>query len=80
MHVREIVATDIAVVDRHENLLMVEERMAARHLRHLQVVERRAFALTLVVRVRVQRRHALGSLTLTLSWRGERRTVGVQRS
>jgi CBS domain-containing protein len=47
MHVCEIMATNIAVVDRNDNLLMVQERMAAKHLRHLPVIERRASALTL---------------------------------
>jgi CBS domain-containing protein len=39
MHVREIMATDIEVVDRNDNLLTVEERMATKQLRHLPVLE-----------------------------------------
>ena len=39
MHVREIMATDVEVVDRNDTLRMVEERMTAKQLRHLPVVE-----------------------------------------
>src|SRR5207245_6127223 len=39
MHVREIMATDIEVVDRNDNLRTVEDRMATKQLRHLPVLE-----------------------------------------
>ena len=39
MQVREIMATDIEVVDRNDNLRTVEERMATKQLRHLPVLE-----------------------------------------
>jgi CBS domain-containing protein len=39
MQVREIMSTDIEVVDRNDNLRSVEERMATRQLRHLPVLE-----------------------------------------
>jgi len=39
MHVREMMATDIEVVDRNDNLLAVEARMATKQLRHLPVLE-----------------------------------------
>jgi CBS domain-containing protein len=39
MQVREIMAKDIEVVDRNDNLRTVEERMAAKHLRHFPVLE-----------------------------------------
>jgi CBS domain-containing protein len=39
MQVREIMSTAIEVVDRNDNLLTVEERMAAKQLRHLPVLE-----------------------------------------
>ena len=39
MHVREIMATDIEVVDRNDDLLALQERMAAKQLRHLPVLE-----------------------------------------
>lgn len=39
MQVREIMTTDIEVVDRNDNLRAVEERMAAKQLRHLPVLE-----------------------------------------
>jgi acetoin utilization protein AcuB len=39
MQVREIMATNIEVVDRNDNLQTVEERMATKHLRHLPVLE-----------------------------------------
>lgn len=39
MQVREIMSTDVEVVDRNDNLRLVDERMAARQLRHLPVVE-----------------------------------------
>jgi CBS domain-containing protein len=39
MHVREIMATDIDVVDRNDDLLALQERMAAKQLRHLPVLE-----------------------------------------
>jgi predicted transcriptional regulator len=39
MQVREIMATDIEVLDRNDNLLTVEERMATKQLRHLPVLE-----------------------------------------
>jgi len=39
MQVREIMSTDIEVVDRNDNLLTVEERMATKQLRHLPVLE-----------------------------------------
>jgi CBS domain-containing protein len=39
MQVREIMSTDVEVVERNDHLRMVEERMAARQLRHLPVVE-----------------------------------------
>jgi len=39
MQVHEIMSTDIEVVDRNDNLRAVEERMAAKRLRHLPVVE-----------------------------------------
>ena len=39
MQVREIMTTDIEVVDRNDNLLAVEERMTAKQLRHLPVLE-----------------------------------------
>jgi len=39
MQVREIMAQDIEVIDRNDNLRMVEERMATKHLRHLPVLE-----------------------------------------
>lgn len=39
MQVREIMAKDIEVVDRNDNLRTVEERMAAKQLRHLPVLE-----------------------------------------
>jgi len=39
MQVHEIMSTDIEVVDRNDNLRTVEERMAAKRLRHLPVVE-----------------------------------------
>jgi CBS domain-containing protein len=39
MQVREIMSTDIEVVDRNDNLRTVEERMAAKRLRHLPVLE-----------------------------------------
>ena len=39
MQVREIMSTNIEVVDRNDNLQTVEERMATKHLRHLPVLE-----------------------------------------
>jgi CBS domain-containing protein len=39
MHVQEIMSKDIEVVDRNDTLLAVEERMAAKQLRHLPVLE-----------------------------------------
>jgi CBS domain-containing protein len=39
MQVREIMSPDIEVVDRNDNLRAVEERMAAKQLRHLPVLE-----------------------------------------
>ena len=39
MQVREIMAKDIEVVDRNDNLRTVEERMATKQLRHLPVLE-----------------------------------------
>jgi acetoin utilization protein AcuB len=39
MLVREIISTDIEVVDRNDNLRTVEERMATKQLRHLPVLE-----------------------------------------
>ena len=39
MQVREIMSTGIEVVDRNDNLLTVEERMATKQLRHLPVLE-----------------------------------------
>jgi CBS domain-containing protein len=39
MSVREIMATDIEVVDRNDNLRTVEERMTTKQLRHLPVLE-----------------------------------------
>ena len=39
MSVREIMATDIEVVDRKDNLRTVEERMTTKQLRHLPVLE-----------------------------------------
>ena len=39
MQVREIMSTDIEVVDRNDDLRSVEERMAAKQLRHLPVLE-----------------------------------------
>ena len=39
MQVREIMSKDIAVVDRNDTLRAVEERMAAKQLRHLPVLE-----------------------------------------
>ena len=39
MQVRELMSTDVEVVERNDNLQMVEERMAARQLRHVPVVE-----------------------------------------
>jgi CBS domain-containing protein len=38
MQVREIMSTNIEVVDRNDNLRTVEERMATKHLRHLPVL------------------------------------------
>ena len=39
MHVREIMSTNIEVLDRNDNLRTVEERMATKQLRHLPVLE-----------------------------------------
>ena len=39
MQVREIMSTTIEVVDRNDDLRTVEERMAAKQLRHLPVLE-----------------------------------------
>lgn len=39
MQVREIMSTNIEVVDRNDNLRTVEERMASKQLRHLPVLE-----------------------------------------
>jgi len=39
MQVREMMSTDVEVVDRNDHLRLVEERMAARQLRHFPVVE-----------------------------------------
>jgi CBS domain-containing protein len=39
MQVREIMSTDIEVVDRNDDLRTIEERMAAKQLRHLPVLE-----------------------------------------
>lgn len=39
MQVREIMSTAIEVVDRNDNLVTVEERMATKQLRHLPVLE-----------------------------------------
>src|SRR5262245_66537689 len=39
MQVREMMATGIEVIDRNDTLLAVEERMAAKQLRHLPVLE-----------------------------------------
>ena len=39
MQVREIMSTGLEVVDRNDTLLAVEERMAAKQLRHLPVLE-----------------------------------------
>jgi CBS domain-containing protein len=42
MQVREMMSTSIEVVDRNDNLLTVEERMATKQLRHLPVLEQGA--------------------------------------
>ena len=42
MQVCEIMSTDVEVVERNDHLRLVEERMAARQLRHLPVVEQGA--------------------------------------
>jgi CBS-domain-containing membrane protein len=42
MQVREMMSTDVEVVDRNVHLRMVEERMAAGQLRHLPVVDQGA--------------------------------------
>ena len=42
MQVREMMSTDVEVVERNDHLRLVEERMAARQLRHLPVVEQGA--------------------------------------
>src|SRR5688572_15476555 len=42
MQVREIMSTHVAVVHRNDPLGVVEERMAARQLRHLPVVDQEA--------------------------------------
>ena len=42
MQVREMMSTGIEVVDRNDNLLAVEERMATKQLRHLPVLEQGA--------------------------------------
>lgn len=39
MQVREIMSTDVEVLDRNDTLLTVEERMTTKKLRHLPVVE-----------------------------------------
>jgi CBS domain-containing protein len=39
MDVREIMSTNITVVDRNENLLSVENLMNTKHLRHVPVME-----------------------------------------
>jgi CBS domain-containing protein len=39
MQVREIMSTNIEVLDRNDNLRTVEERMATKQLRHLPVLE-----------------------------------------
>ena len=39
MQVKDIMSTDIEVVERNDDLQQVEERMAAKKLRHLPVVE-----------------------------------------
>ncbi|MBM3223354.1 MAG: CBS domain-containing protein [Candidatus Tectomicrobia bacterium] len=39
MQVRTIMSTDVEVVDRNDHLRLVEERMAARKIRHLPVVD-----------------------------------------
>jgi CBS domain-containing protein len=39
MHVREIMSTEVEVVDRNDTLRTVAERMAAKQLRHLPVLE-----------------------------------------
>jgi CBS-domain-containing membrane protein len=39
MQIREIRSKDIEAVDRKDNLRSVEERMAAKQLRHLPVLE-----------------------------------------
>ena len=39
MQVREMMSTDVEVVDRNDNLRLVEERMTTRQLRHLPVVD-----------------------------------------
>jgi CBS domain-containing protein len=39
MQVREMMSKDIEMVDRNDTLLAVEERMAAKQLRHLPVLE-----------------------------------------
>jgi CBS domain-containing protein len=39
MQVREIMSTDVEMVERNDHLRLVEERMATKHLRHLPVVE-----------------------------------------
>jgi CBS-domain-containing membrane protein len=39
MRVREMMSTDVEVVDRNDTLHVVEERMATKRLRHLPVLE-----------------------------------------
>jgi CBS domain-containing protein len=39
MQVREIMSTEVEMVERNDHLRLVEERMAARQLRHLPIVE-----------------------------------------
>jgi CBS domain-containing protein len=42
MQVREIMSTEVEVVERNDHLRLVEERMAARQFRHLPVVDQGA--------------------------------------
>lgn len=39
MVVREIMSTDVEVMDRNDNLRLVTERMAAKHIRHVPIVD-----------------------------------------
>ena len=39
MHVQELMATDVVTIDRNDDLRLVDDIMAERHIRHIPVLE-----------------------------------------